>query len=120
MMRASQNSAVFRKDGKVIQIDGANLLASAEPFDAWQSLHLESLPNRDSLVYGEKYGIQNARTIFRGTLRYHGFSALLHVLKNMGLLDDIKTEGACVVFLFFVYVAGYCPCFVFVRLSSDF
>lgn len=34
---------------------------------------LECFPNRNSLVYGEVYGIeQEASTIFRGTLRYEG------------------------------------------------
>lgn len=34
---------------------------------------LEVLPNRNSLTYGDLYGIQNeASTIFRGTLRYEG------------------------------------------------
>ncbi|KAL7543132.1 hypothetical protein ACHAXR_012453 [Thalassiosira sp. AJA248-18] len=91
VMTASQNDATYRRDGKTIQIDGADLLASSEPFSAWQSLNLECLPNRDSLIYGEKYGIQSAKTIFRGTLRYQGFSALLHVFKNMGVLDDKET-----------------------------
>lgn len=78
VMKASQNDAIFRRDGELVRVDGANLLGSAEPFNAWQSLHLECLPNRDSLVYGEKYGIQSASSIFRGTLRYFGFSELLH------------------------------------------
>ena len=34
---------------------------------------LECLPNRNSLVYGDLYGIgSEASTIFRGTLRYEG------------------------------------------------
>lgn len=34
---------------------------------------LECLPNRNSLVYGDFYGIgSEASTIFRGTLRYEG------------------------------------------------
>lgn len=78
VMKASQNDAVFRRDGEIIRVDGANLLASAEPFNAWQQLHMECLPNRDSLIYGDKYGIQSASSIFRGTLRYFGFSELLH------------------------------------------
>ena len=75
------------------QVEGKDLLASSSPFDAWPSLPLEVLPNRDSLVYADKYGIHSAQTIFRGTLRYNGFSALLHVLKNMGLLDEIPVIG---------------------------
>jgi len=38
---------------------------------------LECLPNRNSLVYGELYGIgHEASTIFRGTLRYEGMMCL--------------------------------------------
>jgi len=91
VIRASQNDAAYRRDGKVIMVNGADLLASSEPFYAWQSLNLECLPNRDSLNYGEKYGIQSANTIFRGTLRYQGFSALLHVFTKMGLFSDRET-----------------------------
>lgn len=38
---------------------------------------LECLPNRNSLVYGKLYGIEDeASTIFRGTLRYEGITCL--------------------------------------------
>lgn len=38
---------------------------------------LEILPNRNSLVYGDLYGIDHeASTIFRGTLRYEGMTYL--------------------------------------------
>lgn len=36
---------------------------------------LECLPNRNSLIYGDLYGIgSEASTIFRGTLRYEGMA----------------------------------------------
>jgi hypothetical protein len=39
---------------------------------------LECLPNRNSLLYGDLYGIENeASTIFRGTLRYEGMISFL-------------------------------------------
>lgn len=94
VIRASQNDATYRRDGQLVHVDGSELLASAEPFYGFKSLSLECLPNRDSLVYGEKYGIQSAQTIFRGTLRYHGFSDLLHVFKSMGLFEDHETGSA--------------------------
>lgn len=69
------------------QIDGDRLLESAVPFgDAWPDLRLECLPNRDSLLYETVYGIGGATSIFRGTLRYDGFSDLFQVFKKMGLL----------------------------------
>jgi alpha-aminoadipic semialdehyde synthase len=91
VITASQNSAVYRRDGEIVHVPGEFLLASSQQFDGFQSLNLEQLPNRDSLVYGDKYGIQSASTIFRGTLRYHGFSALLHVFKSMGLMNNTET-----------------------------
>jgi saccharopine dehydrogenase-like NADP-dependent oxidoreductase len=91
VIRSSQSDASYLRDGKVIQVKGADLLACSEPFYAWKSLNLETLPNRDSLTYGKKYGIESATTIFRGTLRYKGFSELLYVFKNMGMFDDLRT-----------------------------
>ena len=62
----------------------------AAPFeDAWPDLQLECLPNRDSLSYAKTYGIEDEiSTIYRGTLRYGGFSGLMNVYQNMGLFDD--------------------------------
>lgn len=93
VIRASQNSALYRLDGKIVRVPGRDLLRSAEPFDeAWPELQLECLPNRDSIRYESVYGIENAGTIFRGTLRYSGFSRLLNVFKNMGLLEPTSIE----------------------------
>ncbi len=68
------------------QIDGEHLLDNATPFtEAWAELQLECLPNRDSLWYEHIYGIEDVPTIFRGTLRYEGFSSLMYVFRNIGL-----------------------------------
>ena len=77
VLRASQNEAMYCRERKVIMVNGADLLGSSEPIYAWQSLNLECLPNQNSLIYGEKYGIQSADIIFRGTLRYQGFSSFI-------------------------------------------
>lgn len=91
VLRASQNDARYRKEGNLTEINGNELLQSASLFvvDAWPHLPpLECLPNRDSLVYEEAYNITNASTVFRGTLRYHGFSSLMNVFQNAGLLNE--------------------------------
>eukprot|EP00429_Kryptoperidinium_foliaceum_P000165 CAMPEP_0176019426 /NCGR_PEP_ID=MMETSP0120_2-20121206/9383_1 /TAXON_ID=160619 /ORGANISM="Kryptoperidinium foliaceum, Strain CCMP 1326" /LENGTH=152 /DNA_ID=CAMNT_0017352499 /DNA_START=137 /DNA_END=592 /DNA_ORIENTATION=- len=36
-------------------------------------------------MYEDVYGIAGVPTIFRGTLRYNGFSSLMHVFRQMGL-----------------------------------
>lgn len=82
------------------QVHGKELLQSAAPFlDAWPELRLESLPNRDSLQYESTYGIEKVKTIFRGTLRYRGFSSLMNIFQNMGLFleepsSSTMTQGA--------------------------
>ena len=94
VIRACQNDARFRWEGKQIDVPGSELLRSALPFyHAWPEIDLEYLPNRDSLRYESIHGIEGASTIFCGTLRYHGFSSLLNVFKNMGMFDDRQTAS---------------------------
>jgi alpha-aminoadipic semialdehyde synthase len=94
VISASQNDARYRWEGKVMEVRGHELLQSAAPFvENWPDLHLECLPNRDSLHYEKVYSIAGADTIFRGTLRYRGFSSLMNVFRNMGLFDTTPTQG---------------------------
>jgi len=48
----------------------------------------EAYPNRDSLKYQTMYGLYNAETILRGTLRRPGFCAAWHAFIQLGLTDD--------------------------------
>lgn len=48
----------------------------------------ESYPNRDSLQYQSLYGLFDAETILRGTLRRPGFCAAWHTFVQLGLTDD--------------------------------
>ena len=43
---------------------------SAMPMDILPGFNLEGLPNRDSTVFAEKYGLSSAHTVLRGTLRF--------------------------------------------------
>ena len=42
----------------------------AKPVDLYPDLELEGFPNRDSTTYVDVYGIPEAHTVLRGTLRY--------------------------------------------------
>ena len=48
----------------------------------------EAYPNRDSLKYRTMYGLYDAETILRGTLRRPGFCAAWHAFIQLGLTDD--------------------------------
>ena len=48
------------------------LLDASMPMNFLPGFNLEGYPNRDSTIYGELYGIREAHTLLRGTLRYAG------------------------------------------------
>lgn len=89
-IRAGRNSATYKYLGEVIDVDGNDLYDSAVSFRIpdLPAFALEYLPNRNSLVYGDLYGINaEASTIFRATLRYEGFSEIMSCLGKLGLFD---------------------------------
>jgi saccharopine dehydrogenase-like NADP-dependent oxidoreductase len=48
----------------------------------------EAYPNRDSLKYREVYGLQEAKTFYRGTIRRLGFSKAWDIFVHLGMTDD--------------------------------
>jgi saccharopine dehydrogenase-like NADP-dependent oxidoreductase len=53
----------------------------------------DGYPNRDSLAYTERYGLDGVDTLIRGTLRGEGFCAAWDVLVGLGCVrDDVRLE----------------------------
>lgn len=48
----------------------------------------EAYANRDSLSYREAYGLQDALTMYRGTMRRVGFSRAWNIFVQLGMTDD--------------------------------
>ncbi|KAI4379957.1 hypothetical protein MLD38_006193 [Melastoma candidum] len=89
-IRAGQNPATYLSNGKTVNVNGDKLYESAVRFRISElpAFALECLPNRNSLIYGDLYGISNeASTVFRGTLRYEGFSEIMATLAKVGLFN---------------------------------
>lgn len=87
VLTAALNTAQYKKDGRIINVKGEDLLASSERVNFLPAFALEQIPNRDSLPYADIYGIPNANSIYRGTLRYAGCCQILYQLRQLGLLD---------------------------------
>ncbi|CAM8945341.1 unnamed protein product [Rhodiola kirilowii] len=90
-IRAGRNPATYKLNGETIHVKGEDLYDSAAKFRLpdLPAFALECLPNRDSLIYGNLYGIEpEASTIFRGTLRYEGFGEIMGTLARIGLFDS--------------------------------
>ncbi|KAG5641453.1 hypothetical protein DXG03_005142 [Asterophora parasitica] len=88
VLTAALNAATFKLDNVVFNISEENLLKKAFPVvPVTNEFGLEGIANRNSLVYADQYGIQDARTVLRGTLRYPGFASLMGSFRATGFLE---------------------------------
>ncbi|KAI2633153.1 saccharopine dehydrogenase [Hypomontagnella submonticulosa] len=88
VLLALRNPASFYQDGKVVNVAGPDLMATAKPYHIYPGFAFVGYPNRDSTPYKERYNIPEAQTIVRGTLRYAGFPEFVKVLVDIGFLKD--------------------------------
>ncbi len=92
VVMAGRNAAHFLKDGNDIEINGKDLFKNHWQKDVESLGTLEVYPNRDSMLYQELYGLNDADTIFRGTFRNNGWSDTLSEIATLGYLDDTERE----------------------------
>lgn len=87
VLLAGRNPAHYREQGQEIRIPAGAIFAHRRPVTVPGMPPLEGYPNRDALPYAERYGIPTAQTVFRGTLRYPGWCAVLDILLRLGFLE---------------------------------
>ena len=92
VLLALRNAAKFYKNGKIEEISGPELMASAKPYSIYPGFAFVAYPNRDSTPYRERYDIPEAQNLIRGTLRYAGFPEFVKVLVDIGFLSDEKKD----------------------------
>ena len=63
-------------------------MASAQRLYINNTLNLVGYPNRDSNKYLKLYGIPEAKSIIRGTIRFQGYVETISALNDLGLLDE--------------------------------
>ncbi|KAL7414562.1 saccharopine dehydrogenase [Mrakia frigida] len=88
VLLALRNSAKYHKGGKLVEVDGKDLMTVAQPYYITPAFGFVAYPNRDSTSFIEAYGIPEAETCVRGTLRYQGFPQVVAALVEMGFLND--------------------------------
>jgi saccharopine dehydrogenase-like NADP-dependent oxidoreductase len=77
----------WRENGSTKLLPYHRLFASTATIQI-ENEKFDSYPNRDSLAFIEPYNLLNAQTVYRGTLRYHGFCQAWQMLVQLGVCDN--------------------------------
>lgn len=81
------NSAEFLRDGEVVVIPRDELMSHAKPRYVAEGYAFVGYPNRNSVPFRDFYGIPEAQTVVRGSLRYEGNPALFRSLVQLGWIN---------------------------------
>ncbi|OQY46383.1 MAG: saccharopine dehydrogenase [Anaerolineaceae bacterium 4572_78] len=92
VVMAGKNNGQYLQDGKTIFVPGRNLFKQYTIINIEGVGAYEAYTNRNALPYKEIYGLQDATTVFRGTLRNVGWCYTMDKLGKLGLFDDSFRE----------------------------
>lgn len=81
-------TAKFLHEGNYKYIPYNMLFRRTEFMDVEGYGRFEGYANRDSLKYRSVYGLEDATTLYRGTLRRVGFSKAWNIFVQLGMTDD--------------------------------
>lgn len=84
-------AAKFLQEGTYKYIPYHRLFRRTEFLDVEGYGRFEAYANRDSLKYQNAYGLDSAKTLYRGTMRRVGFSRAWQMFVLLGMTDDSYT-----------------------------
>ena len=85
---AGKNTGRYLKDGQEINVPSQDLFAHTWTLEIENIGQLVAYPNRDSIPYIKTYGLKDAKSMFRGTLRNPGWCETWKKIVDLGLLDE--------------------------------
>lgn len=85
---AGQGTAKYLEDGVMRFKPYHRLFAEAIQIEIPGTGKFDAYPNRDSVGYRETYGLQDIKTMIRGTLRAEYFCKAWNLFVQLGLTDD--------------------------------
>lgn len=88
VLLASKNPAKWLEDGKKISIRGDQLFDNYFLQDVPELGTFENYPNRNSILYKNIYGLEDAKTVYRGTYRMIGWCETLRKIVLLGWLSE--------------------------------
>ncbi len=85
------NASKFLHEGTYKYIPYNRLFRRTEFVEVDGYGRFEVYPNRDSLKYQHEYGLDQVKTLYRGTMRRVGFSRAWNMFVQLGMTDDEYT-----------------------------
>jgi saccharopine dehydrogenase-like NADP-dependent oxidoreductase len=85
---AGQGVAKYLEEGQIKYIPYQQLFRRIETFEIENFAKFEGYANRDSLSYQQIYGLENIRTLLRGTLRKQGYCSAWDCFVQLGMTDN--------------------------------
>ena len=85
---AGQGTAQFIEEGKLKFKPYNRIYTQTETIEVEGYGKFDAYANRDSIGYKEPYGLNEANTMLRGTLRMPGYCKAWNVFVKLGLTDD--------------------------------
>lgn len=88
VVRAGEAGAHYLRQGRLQAVPRHRVFAQTWPIEIETIGAMEAYPNRDSLAYRETFGLAQAHTLIRGTLRYPGWCETWHQIVRLGLTTE--------------------------------
>jgi saccharopine dehydrogenase (NADP+, L-glutamate forming) len=85
---AGQGVAKYLEEGQIKYIPYQQLFRRTETIEIAGLGTFEAYANRDSLSYQQVYGLENIRTLLRGTLRKQGYCSAWDCFVQLGMTDN--------------------------------
>jgi len=106
---AGQGTAHYLDGGEIKYIPYNRIFTQTETINVEGHGSFDGYANRDSLGYQAPYGLQNVKTLLRGTLRMPGFCRAWNIFVKLGLADDTYTIKDADKFTYTSLLSSYLP-----------
>jgi len=88
VLLASKNPSKWLENGKIKEYSGEQLFENYYIQDVSGIGSFENYPNRNSVPYKDIYGLKDAHTVYRGTLRMTGWCETMRKIVALGWLSE--------------------------------
>ena len=111
--------SVWREQGVERYVAGMKIFASAQKIEVPGLGVFDVYPNRNSLTYEALYGLEEASTLLRGTLRREGYCQAWNELVEMGFTNSVELLEVDCAAAWFTCVSGFADTEVWLADLAD-